>query len=87
MHIWTLVLSFDYSSLGFIIHVPVPYFIYIINSSLIDFTNHVHKNFLSIVWFCYQVSGHATGMISFWNGDFYKYLSFLNISVKKNKVQ
>ena len=27
---------------------PDPYSIYIINSSLVNFTNHVHKNFLSI---------------------------------------
>ena len=27
-------------------------------------TNHVHKNFLSIVWLCCQVSSHATDMIS-----------------------
>ena len=41
-----------------------PYFINVINSSLVTFTNHVHKTFLSIVWFCCQISGHATNMIS-----------------------
>ena len=62
--IWTLGWVSDYSNLGFIIHILDPYFIYIMNSSLVNFTNHVHKNFLSIVWFCCQVSGHATDMIS-----------------------
>ena len=62
----TLVLSLwlHYSNLGFIIHITDPYFIYVINSSLVNFTDHVHKNFLSIVWFCCLVSGHAADMIS-----------------------
>ena len=56
--------GFDYSNLGYINHIPDPYFIYVINSTLVNFTNHVHKDFLSIVWFCCQVSGHAANMIS-----------------------
>ena len=42
-------LSSDYSSLGYIVHVHDLYFIYIIESSLVNVTNHVGKNFLSIV--------------------------------------
>ena len=37
-------------TVGFIIHIPDPYFIYVISSSLVNFiNNHVHKHFLSIV--------------------------------------
>ena len=43
---------------------PDLYFIYVINSSLVNFTNHVDTNFLSIVWFCCHVSDHITNMIS-----------------------
>ena len=42
-----------------------PYFTYVINSSLVNFTNHVHKNSLSIVWFCCQVSDHITNVSSY----------------------
>ena len=74
--IWTLVLSFDYSNLGFIINIPDAYFIYIISSSLVSFTNHVHKNFVSIVWFCCQVSGHATDKISSYDLSWHMLLFF-----------
>ena len=43
---------------------PDPYFVYVINSSLVNFTNDVNKNFLSIVWLSSQVSGHATDISS-----------------------
>ena len=56
--------GFDYSNSGYINHIPDPYFIYVINSSLANFTNHVHKDFLSTVWFYCLVSGHAANMIS-----------------------
>ena len=38
------------------------YFTYVINSSLVNFTNYAHKNFLSIVWFCSQVSDNITNV-------------------------
>ena len=53
----------DYSNLGYIIHIHDPCFIYIINGSLVSFTNHVHKNFCSIIWFCSHVSDHVTSVI------------------------
>ena len=62
--LWTLVLGSDYINLDYIIHTPDPYFIYVISNSLVNFTNHVHKKFLSIVWFCCQVSGHTAYMTS-----------------------
>ena len=37
--------EFDFSNLGYIIHITEPYFIYVINSNLVNFTNHVRKNF------------------------------------------
>ena len=46
-----------------ITHIPDPYVVGVINSSLVNFTYHVHKNFLSIVWFCCHVSDHAINTI------------------------
>ena len=54
----------DYSNLGFIIHIRDPYFIFIINSSLINSTNHALKAFFIVSWCCCHVSDHVTNMIS-----------------------
>ena len=44
--------------------IPDPHLIYEINSSVANFTNHVRKNVLSIVWFYCYLSYHITNMIS-----------------------
>ena len=78
-------------NLGYMIHITDLYFSYYINSTLVNFPNHVHKS--------YQIrSDHISDyiMISsydpsqplllFLNGNLYKYLS-LSECIQLNRVQ